>query len=689
MRNLLLLIYFLSIHTTGSAQPGQWTWLHGSQTSGSAGSYGVQGIPAPANEPPAVYEPMEWTDQSGKFWMYGGRSATGNFFNALWKYDPGTNEWTWINGLNTPNDPGNYGIQGVSSPLNRPPARGWSAATWVDLNNNLWVFGGEVGSFNGYSDLWMYDMGTNEWTWMKGPGTTGVPGTYGTQGVPGPLNNPGGRWESAGSWTDNAGNLWLFGGYNSSMWNDLWRYHIATNEWTWMKGSQVGNDIGWSGTLGVEDPANNPSARASHSRWKDLNGNLWLFGGDIFNQQDDMWRYNPSTNNWTWMSGTNQPFPTRLYGTRCVSSPSNTPGGRVENRACWTGQNGNFWFFGGNSNDLFNDLWLYCTTTNEWTWVSGDTIPGASGNWGSLGVSSPLNKPDARAGSVAWTDINGSLYFFGGSAIPFASSSMNDLWKFEIDLTCGVCNVSPSAIFTAPNHICPGTCTDFTNLSANATSFLWSFTGANPSTSTDVAPTNICYNSPGTYAVSLIASNTAGSDTLTLNNFMTVYPYPAPQGILQSGDTLFANPGAVSYQWYHDGNIISGATTYFYVATEGGNYNVVATDNNNCEVEAALFDVVAGLQTTIEKSQLVIFPNPVNNSLTIQNFNSHFNKFAIKSISIYNMMGQKVIDAELHDTRSSFPVDVEVSALTNGMYWLEISGGVKTNRLKFIKYSSQ
>ena len=63
----------------------------------------------------------------------------------------------------------------------------------------------------------------------------------------------------------------------------------------------------------------------------------------------------------------------------------------------------------------------------------------------------------------------------------------------------------PLALFTSPNHICPGTCTDFVNLSQNATTYQWTFTGANPSVSVDANPTNICYNSPGNYAVTLIA----------------------------------------------------------------------------------------------------------------------------------------------------------------------------------------
>ena len=129
------------------------------------------------------------------------------------------------------------------------------------------------------------------------------------------------------------------------------------------------------------------------------------------------------------------------------------------------------------------------------------------------------------------------------------------------------------SLFTAPAVLCPGTCTDFTNLSLNATSYQWSFPGATPDTSTAVNPTNICYTNSGSYDVQLIATNANGSDTLLLTNYITVYPSPPPQSITQNGDTLFAIAGAGIYHWYLNGNIISGATDYFYVATSSGDYN--------------------------------------------------------------------------------------------------------------------
>ncbi|MCX6276455.1 MAG: PKD domain-containing protein, partial [Bacteroidetes bacterium] len=209
-------------------------------------------------------------------------------------------------------------------------------------------------------------------------------------------------------------------------------------------------------------------------------------------------------------------------------------------------------------------------------------------------------------------------------------------YYFFDDVVVEIANAAPVAIFNAPNQICPGTCTNFTNLSQNATSYLWDFTGATPSTSTDVNPLNICYNSPGSYSVSLVATNAITSDTLTLNNFITVFPYPSPQGIMQGGDTLFANQGAVSYQWYYGGNIINGAIDYYYIASQSGDYNIVATDANGCEVEAAIFDVVAAINNSqYTEESISVFPNPAGNILSL-NCESE-----IKSIEVFNALGEQ------------------------------------------------
>ncbi|MBK6447326.1 MAG: hypothetical protein IPF81_19170 [Bacteroidetes bacterium] len=58
------------------------------------------GIPDTANYPPAVYEPCDWYDKRGNFWVFGGYSYVfGSNMADLWKYNPLTNEWTWMKGI--------------------------------------------------------------------------------------------------------------------------------------------------------------------------------------------------------------------------------------------------------------------------------------------------------------------------------------------------------------------------------------------------------------------------------------------------------------------------------------------------------------------------------------------------------------------------------------------------------------
>lgn len=225
------------------------------------------------------------------------------------------------------------------------------------------------------------------------------------------------------------------------------------------------------------------------------------------------------------------------------------------------------------------------------------------------------------------------------------------------------------------SHICPGTCTNFINLSSNANSFIWSFPGGNPSVSTDANPVGICYNTPGTYDVTLIGSNGNSSDTLHLANFITVYPNPPAQGISQNGDTLFANQGAVSYQWFTNGNIIPGATNYYYVAPASGNYNVVATDINDCEVEAVIYDVIAGISSLSVDEDVSIFPNPVSNELTI--VCSYRDPYII---SIYNVPGELVYSGKGNGNDI-----IDCKSFPAGMYYVVISGKEEILRMKLMK----
>lgn len=115
------------------------------------------------------------------------------------------------------------------------------------------------------------------------------------------------------------------------------------------------------GTLGIASTSNVPGGRTSPVGWIDSSGNLWLFGGDQFN---DLWEFKPSAKTWAWMGGSNTENASGVYGTLDVASTSNAPGGRYL-AVSWTDSSGNLWLFGGLGYDstgtvgYLNDLWRY------------------------------------------------------------------------------------------------------------------------------------------------------------------------------------------------------------------------------------------------------------------------------------------------------------------------------------------
>jgi len=683
----VLLLFLIQSSQSSFAQGGMWTWVHGDSTQSPLGNYGVLGVADPANMPPSVYEPVYWIDSNDNLWVYGGFNANGELYQALWKYNPYTNLWTWMQGSNIPNQAAVYGIQGIPSPANTPGSRNCSVS-WVDISGNLWLMGGYTVGTVTLGDIWKFDPTTLEWTWMNGSTALAATGTL-TMGVPSSTDYPRAIAETNCAWTDNQNQLWVFGGIHSyylDYYDQVIKYNISTNEWTWLSGIAVNSLPVW-GTQGVPASTNNPGARTCYARWQDNQGFFWFMNGSTVNggtwDHNDVWRYNPVFAEWTWMAGSQTNNAPGTYTSQCNSSTLNAPAGRSEDKSAYLDHHKRLWLFGGTTavvNDNFNDLWVFDQDSLKYKWVHGSNLLNQPGVYGQLNVPSPANIPHSRDGAILFGDSLCNIYLFGGITRNPGAVTYNDVWKFTPDTSCIPCDIGLTVVasFTAPNQICPGTCTDFVNNSANATSFIWSFPGGSPSVSTDASPAGICYNTPGSYDVTLIAIGPNGTDTITITNYIEVYPNPAAQGIMQSGDTLFANQGAVGYQWFFNGNLISGATDYFYVANSSGNYNVVATDSNDCEVEAVIYDVVAEIQLAVPSSQVAIYPNPVINILYLMG-SQHLEN---AEVIIYNLLG------EIVQTEKLVAPEINVSGLSEGMYWLEILSGEKNMRVRFSKINN-
>jgi len=490
LKSLFLFILIACFCTDLSAQADQWTWMKGDNSPFISGVYGTKGVAATTNKPGSRRLSISWTDKAGNFWLFGGNGydLQGNlgYLNDLWKYDVSTNNWTWIKGDSIADRPGVYGTAGVSSPANKPGGRRRSVA-WTDTSGNLWLFGGNgyasTVSSSGYlSDLWKYNIATNEWTWVKGDNTADNSGVYGTKNTPSAANKPGARY-GAVSWADTQGFLWLFGGLatvseSQAELNDLWKYNISTNMWTWVSGSNAANASGTYGTKGVSSASNTPGAREYAVTWTNGSDNLFLFGGSGLavagedGYLNDLWRFNTTTNHWTWIKGNNVANADASYGSKGVSSETNTPGAR-EYSCKWADAMGNLWLFGGDgyatgSAGYLNDLWKYDNTTNQWTWIKGNNSVNLTGVYGTKGVSSSTNNPGAREYGVSWTDHAGNFWLFGGDAYYAIDQSdyLNDLWKYTTQAPC-IPNTWTGAISTDWNNPANWSCNTLPAQGAN------------------------------------------------------------------------------------------------------------------------------------------------------------------------------------------------------------------------------
>jgi N-acetylneuraminic acid mutarotase len=364
----------------------QWTWVSGSREGYQSGSYGTKGVAAATNVPGARYMAVTWIDSGGRLWLFGGvgiaeSAEEGGELNDLWRFDPATSLWTWVAGSRGVLQQAVYGIKGVADPANVPGARS-EAVSWIDPQDRLWLFGGRgynaVEPMNvDLNDLWRFDPATLEWIWLSGNEEGNALGVYGTKGQSDPANVPGGRGGSV-SWIDSQGKLWLLGGSgwgtsyedNIILLNDLWRFDSATLEWTWVHGGNSGEQPGVYGTKGLAALTNTPGSRTLSVSWRDPQGKLWLFGGSGFNAAgqwsdlNDLWRFDPETLEWAWISGSEIGDQIGLYGEKGTPAPANVPGPHTS-AVSWCCPHGRLWLFGGHGLDAagdygnLNDLWRY------------------------------------------------------------------------------------------------------------------------------------------------------------------------------------------------------------------------------------------------------------------------------------------------------------------------------------------
>ncbi|MEZ4977937.1 MAG: PKD domain-containing protein [Chitinophagales bacterium] len=247
-----------------------------------------------------------------------------------------------------------------------------------------------------------------------------------------------------------------------------------------------------------------------------------------------------------------------------------------------------------------------CGASWFWIWKEGGVDLATAGGLGTAFT------PTAAQWENIVIDLNDPA-INNQANVQFAFIGINDygnnLYVDNINVQVAVNPTPPVANFTAnATSVCAGTQVSFTNSSTNSpTSYAWSFPGGTPSTSTVANPT-VTYNTPGTYTVSLTATNADGSDDEVKTNYIVVNPNPTVNlnptnpscfnGTNGSVTAVASGGSSFSYSW--TGTSGTGATVNNLGA---GSYSVVVTNNFTCTGSAST--------TLTQPSTLVVNVNTI------------------------------------------------------------------------------
>jgi len=328
-----------------------------------------------------------------------------------------------------------------TGPATEPGSRYGAGFTFNQDEEVLYIYGGNVYTGAGsasYGDLWRYQNG--EWVWISGSSTAGVSPVYS-----GGTLSPGAR-EWAKLWTDVNGDLWLFGGYgpdkdgNLGRLNDLWKYDVSADSWSWIKGSDTRDAISTKGTQGLAATANTPGGRIQSLVWQNAAGDVYLYGGlgisssGSLGRMNDFWKWDG--NDWTWMAGTDA-----LNDQGALSASPNSPDAGnypgARSATCNWGDDNGFYMYGGQGISsggfgYLDQLWYYEASSGHWAMLSGSTTAkDVLATYGEATDNDASVSPGNLRSAMMWSD-GSDVYVFGG--VRWEGSSYlrnNNLWHWD------------------------------------------------------------------------------------------------------------------------------------------------------------------------------------------------------------------------------------------------------------------
>ncbi len=200
----------------------------------------------------------------------------------------------------------------------------------------------------------------------------------------------------------------------------------------------------------------------------------------------------------------------------------------------------------------------------------------------------------------------------------------------------------------------------------NATGYEWTvpsgvvITSGNNTRSitTDFTPSAVSGN------ITVQGTNSCGTGTISPDFPVTVSPIPQTPVVTNSGDTLHSS-SPTGNQWYFHGNLIQGAISQDYKATQEGYYWDVVTING-CSSDTSNHKLII-LTGIISYSSpiIIIYPVPNDGQFNISITTGSEETF---SIDIYNDLGIKIYEETNMKVNGSLQKAIDLRPIPNGIY---------------------
>lgn len=558
------------------ASINQWMLAHGDYTGTTINAvYGTQGVEAPANTPGSASfgHPM-WGDKNDNIWVFGVNGE-----NNLWRFNTTSQMWAWMKGNGSGGGATVYGTQTVLAPNNNPGTVNETDCHWVDSNGDLWLYTELDGN------LWKYSINDNMWAWMKGGGSGNTTPVYGTIDTYDPANTPGGfaACPSVGAlytmWVTSDDHLWMIvNRMDTDIQVEVWEYNPSINQWRCRRidNHPFASPQSYPSAC-VETNNDFPVARTEmRAEWVDDCDRVYMFGGlDLCNMGaslNDIWRYDPTTNNYTYIRGGTG---AQVSGTQGVFDPNNTPPS-VGGSQAWQNSKG-FYLFGGQdsfSAALSDDVWLYSpdTVVTDYSY-NVNCLDVSFNNLSSTGCNDIKEIFWDFGNGNTSTQLNPTHTYSGNGSYTVSLSVTNCSWHTDtisknINVNCGF-NVSINT-----DTICEGQCINLiatSTVNPDSISYDWNQGIVDNNDTINVCPTQ-------TTTYSLIAETNNG-DIDTAQTTIVVDPGISVNlgndTVSCGGILLEAGLTGVNYLWQ------DGSTNSSYWADTSGSYWVIV-DNGIC-----------------------------------------------------------------------------------------------------------